>query len=75
VHGDGLDSDPITIIAATIPTQMAAPEVTLNGVDVIYRVSFTVPFSGGVDVEITAYQIELITASGDWQVPSTCISD
>jgi hypothetical protein len=54
---------------------MAVPEVILNGVDVIYRVSFTTPFTGGVGVQITAYQIELLTVSGDWQVPSTCISD
>jgi hypothetical protein len=54
---------------------MAVPVVTLNGVDLIYRISFTTPFTGGVGVLITAYQIELLTASGDWQIPSTCISD
>lgn len=45
---------------------MAVPEITLNGVDVIYRVSLTTPFTGGVGVQITAYQIELLTASDEW---------
>jgi len=29
-HGDGPDSDPIEIVAATVPAQMIAPIITLD---------------------------------------------
>jgi hypothetical protein len=58
IHGDGEDSDPISIIAATAPNQVEAAVVSLNSLaGVTYSISFTAPNPGGDGVLITAYEI------------------
>ena len=39
VHGDGVDSDPFTILAATIPNKMLTPVIELTA-SLNYRISF-----------------------------------
>lgn len=40
VHGDGPSSDPVTILAATVPIQMAEPTINLDTLNVQYVISF-----------------------------------
>ena len=56
IHGDGIASDEFEITAATEPTQMGKPAVTLED-GLKYRVAFESPNTGGSGVAITEYSI------------------
>jgi hypothetical protein len=60
------DFSPIAeILAATIPDATSEPE-TIN-VDTDISISWTAPlFTGGVNVEITSYRVDILLASGDY---------
>lgn len=56
MHGDGPSSDSVSILAATIPSQMASPKFSqFDGS--FFKCSITAPGSGGNHVLITAYEI------------------
>jgi hypothetical protein len=58
-HGDGPESDSVTVLAATVPSQMNPPEVSAVSAysSLQYRVTITAPHSGGVAVAIDAYGV------------------
>ena len=57
VHGDGPYSDPITILAATIPAKSSPPEVSIDTATAIYRITFAKPGSGGDSVPFTDFDV------------------
>jgi hypothetical protein len=72
VHGDGEYSDEFTVLSATTPTEMGTPTIQINE-NASYRVSFLAPGSGGNDVEVTSYEIELKdNSSGEFYQASSC---
>ena len=73
-HGDGPDSDPITILAATIPTQMAEPTVAFDQVALSYVISIQSPNSGGAGVPISSFEIQVKNKAGAYLTPSACTS-
>ena len=56
-HGDGLNSSTVTILAATVPSQMNPPTVSAVSAhsSLQYRVSVVAPYSGGDGVLISEY--------------------
>jgi hypothetical protein len=56
IQGTGEQSNPVTVIAATVPAQMNTPVVTYE-TDLLYKVSFSQPSSGGAGVSIESYEI------------------
>jgi hypothetical protein len=63
VHGDGPDSEIFTILAATIPKINIAPVISLSS-DVMYRIYFDEPDTGGNSVSILEYEILVQTSTG-----------
>jgi titin len=59
VHGDGAESDPVTILAATVPATMNAPTISTVSAhtSLQYRVTVVAPYSGGAGVAIDAYEV------------------
>jgi titin len=59
VHGDGAESDPVAILAATVPATMNAPTISVVSAhtSLQYRVSVVAPYSGGAGVAIDAYEV------------------
>jgi titin len=75
VHGDGVESDPVTILAATVPAPMNPPTISAAYVNspVKFRISVTAPYSGGAGVAIDSYQILFKYADGsDWAANAEC---
>ena len=72
VHGEGPDSDPFTILAATKPNQMQAPSVDIT-TDVKYQINVVEPFTGGDSVVILEYEVQLMHASGEFRTPTACL--
>jgi len=64
----------MTILTSSVPTEMEPPTVEFTS-NVVYRISFTSPFTGGSNVVILAYEIQ-IRSMIDMQfyVPSNCVS-
>jgi len=58
-HGDGAESDVVSVLAATVPSPMNPPVVSLisEHTPLQYRVSVTAPYSGGAGVAIEAYEV------------------
>jgi len=73
-HGDGLDSEPVTILAATVPVQMAEPTILFSEVDLSYVINLQAPNSGGLGVPILAYDINVQAKDLSFITPSTCVS-
>ena len=71
IHGDGIASDPFEITAATEPTQMGKPTVTLE-TGLKYRVSFEQPNTGGSGVAITEYSVLFRKSDGTFEAISEC---
>lgn len=71
IHGDGEESDEFAITAATEPTQMSKPTVTLES-GLKYRVSFEEPNSGGTGVAITEYEILFKKSDGTFDATPEC---
>jgi hypothetical protein len=74
-HGDGPASDPLQIIAATVPDKIAQVVVSIDTATAIYRVGMeSEPNSGGVGVPFTAVEIQLQDKDGNWVIPTACAS-
>jgi hypothetical protein len=58
-HGDGPESDSVTVLAATVPSPMNPPEVSAVSAysSLQYRLTITAPHSGGDGVAIDAYRV------------------
>lgn len=63
IQGTGPQSDPTLVIAATVPAKMNTPVVTYQP-GLLYRVTFTMPSSGGTGVPIDAYEILFLHKDG-----------
>ena len=63
IHGDGLPSAELSVLAATVPTKMSAPTITLQS-GAVYRASFVAPGSGGTNVAFAAYEVSFRTSDG-----------
>jgi hypothetical protein len=61
IHGEGEPSDPFTILAAHIPVINLAPVVSLDA-NVMYRIAFVEPNTGGDGVPISAYEILVLNS-------------
>ena len=61
-HGDGEQSDQVSILAATVPATMNPPTVSAvsQSLPLTYTVTVTAPYSGGAGVAIDSYQIEFL---------------
>ena len=70
VHGQGAVSDPVVVLAASEPTQMANPVCSLVGPD--YHCAFTEPSTGGNNVAITQYELQVRHIDGTFITPTTC---
>lgn len=66
VHGDGVESDPITILAATVPSTMNTPTISAVSAhsSLYYRLSIIAPYSGGAGVAIDSYEVVFKHADG-----------
>jgi hypothetical protein len=65
VNGWGDFSPIASILAATIPGATSEPETTNQDTDI--KVSWTAPLnSGGDNVAITSYQVDIFLVSGDY---------
>lgn len=70
-HGDGAESDTVSIIAATTPATMTAPSVTYTSS--AYQVSFSVPVTtGGTGITITSYKILFKQSDGTYTESADC---
>jgi hypothetical protein len=49
--------------------------MSLNVTTVLYRVTFTQPFTGGNSVAIIAYEVQIQTKNGTWLIPQGCQSN
>lgn len=63
IHGIGPQSDPVVVVAATVPAKMNTPVVTLQP-GLKYRVAFAQPSSGGSGVPILSYEILFLQKDG-----------
>ena len=70
-HGDGLPSGELSVLAATVPTKMTAPTITLES-GAIYRATFVSPSSGGTNVPFTDYEVTFRTSDGLTYSTSGC---
>jgi hypothetical protein len=61
IHGEGEPSYPFTILAAHIPVINLAPVVSLDA-NVMYRIAFVEPNTGGDGVPISAYEILVLNS-------------
>jgi hypothetical protein len=74
VHGDGLPSPVVTILAATVPAKMNIPTVALvtTATTAKYKVTFTKPGTGGNNVVITRYEIVLESKAKTYHASADC---
>jgi hypothetical protein len=65
-HGDGPHSDPVTVLAATVPAIMNAPTVSTvsQHTSLHYRITVIAPHSGGTGVAISGYEITFKQSDG-----------
>jgi hypothetical protein len=65
-HGDGAESDEVSVLAATVPSPMNPPTVSAVSAhtSLQYRVSVIAPHSGGAGVAIDAYEVTFLAQGG-----------
>ena len=69
--GLGAYSDPLSITAATVPSQPSAPTTTLDGAEENVTIAWNLPSSNG-GVAITGYRISIETSTaGTYQEETT----
>jgi hypothetical protein len=56
----------LTILAATVPIQMAEPTVAFDSAHISYVISIQAANSGGADVPILEYEIQVQTNDGSF---------